>query len=62
MNAGVRLLGGGALPVLLAFAIVPGLSAAAAGRAAVAAAPDPAWAGSTATTAGLSPPPAAPVG
>jgi hypothetical protein len=62
VNAGVRLLGRGALPVVLAFAIVPGLSAAATGRSAVAAIPDPAWAGSTAPTAGLSPPPAAPVG
>lgn len=62
MNAGVRLLGRGALPVVLAFAIVPGLSAAATGRAAVTANPDPAWAGSTAPVAGLSPAPTAPVG
>jgi hypothetical protein len=59
VNAGFRLFGRGALPVVLAFAIVPGLSAAATGRAA---STDPAWAGSTAPTAGLSPAPTAPVG
>jgi hypothetical protein len=56
------LLGRGVLPVVLAFAIVPGLPAAGTAQAAVAAIPDPAWAGATAPTAGLSPPPAAPVG
>jgi hypothetical protein len=59
VNAGVRLIGRRGLPMVLVFAIVPGLSAAATGRAA---SPDPAWAGSTAPVAGLSPAPTAPVG
>jgi hypothetical protein len=67
VNVGVRLLGRGALPVMLVIAIVPCLAAASAGqpvstaRAAVGPA-GAAWAGSTAPVAGLNPAPTAPVG
>ena len=67
MSFAVRPLGLVLLPMILAAAIVPGTAAAAAGRSAPAArsAADttgPAWAGSTAPVAGLTPAPTAPTG
>ena len=66
LNVGVRLLGRGALPLVLV-AIVPCLAAASAGQPVTAAGStagtaEPAWAGSTAPVTGLNPAPTAPVG